>query len=198
MNDRESDERVMARLAGGDQQALDELMSRWQGPLWCFIDRMCAGAGATDDVYQETWMRVYVYRKRYRPRLPFRPYLFAVAMNCCRKALRRAWQPRLAGAGLEHLPHPADPQPPPAAGLIADEQHRMLHRAIQRLPEMQRGVVLLYLLLGPDYGQIARVLGRSRGTVRSHMHHALNALRASLSWIARPTEGEVDHERHLH
>lgn len=197
MNSTESDERVMARLAGGDEQALAELMNRWQGPIWCFINRMCAGLGATDDVYQETWMRVYLYRKRYRPKLPFRPYLFAVALNCCRKALRRAWQ-RDPHAGLENLPHPADPEPLPPDNLIADEQHRMLHRAIQRLPEMQRGVVLLYLLLGPDYGRIARVLGRSRGTVRSHMHHALNALRVSLSWISCPTEGEVDHERHLH
>jgi len=194
----ESDERVMRCLGRGQDAALGELMSRWQAPLWCFIDRMAAGLGATDDMYQEVWTRVFLYRRRYRPEMPFRPYLFTIAVNCCRRALRHRRRPGEGLARLEDAPPAADPDPAPLDKLIAAERHGRLHRAIRRLPQMQRSVVLLYLLFDSDYAEIARVLGRRRGTVRSHMHHALIALRRTLTRISVPAEGKVDHERQVH
>jgi len=198
MDTTDSDERVMEHLARGDDDALAELVGRWQGPLWCFIDRMCRRADVTDDVYQEVWTRIFVYRKRYDPARPFRAYLFAIAVNCCRRVLkRRRWRDEIFGR-LDDAPPPVAADPSPAERMAAGERHRMLHRAISRLPEMQRAVVLLYLLGGGDYGGVAEALGKRPATVRSHMHHALTALRRTLTTISIAAEGKVDHERQVH
>jgi RNA polymerase sigma-70 factor (ECF subfamily) len=183
MDGRESDERVMQRLGRGDDSALAELMDRWRGPVWRFIDRLCRPLRITDDLYQEVWTRVYLYRRRYDPDRPFRPYLFAIAVNCCRRALEgRHWQPAPLGDPPASDPAGAEASPPEA--LIAAERADRLHQAINRLPEAQRIVVLLHCLMDADYGQIAATLGRSVGTVRSHMHHALRNLRGALAGLA--------------
>ena len=63
---------------------------------------------------------------------------------------------------------------------------------------MQRAVVLMYCLITTDYAEIAAALGRTRATVRSHMHQALKHLRTSLEKVAFSAESEVDYERRLH
>ncbi|MHC4717159.1 MAG: RNA polymerase sigma factor [Planctomycetota bacterium] len=195
MPDTESDERLMGRLTGGEGEALAELVNRYQGPLWCFIDRMCSALGVTDDVYQEVWTRIYIYRKGFKPDGNFRRYLFTVAVNCCRTALkRRRW--RLLD--FNTVDEPADPDPPPAERLMADEDRRALHRAIDDLPRRQRSVVLLYLLYSTDYERIATVLDARAATVRSHMSRALRRLRGNLSRIPMNRESQVDHERSVH
>ena len=67
MDQHVSDERIMERLARGDESALGELMKRWAGAITCFIDRMCGSLHATDDIHQEVWTRIFLYRKRYKP-----------------------------------------------------------------------------------------------------------------------------------
>jgi len=193
----ESDEHVMLRLAGGEEAAIGELMRRWEGPIWYLIDRMCGKLGVSDDVYQEVWTRLFLHRRRYNPNLQFRPYLFAIAANCCRSALWRGRADRRFVTPLEDSPDaPSASDPPPIDAVIAREQGELLHEAVARLPLMQRTVVLLYLVFDTSYERIARVLGRSPVTVRSHMHHALKNLRATLTKVAlKSPESQVDHER---
>ena len=198
----QTDEGVMSRLAGGDDAALAELMTRWEGPIWCFIQRMCGPGGAVDEIYQEVWTRLYLYRQRYRPPKPFRPYLFSIAVNCCRTAIKRAGRYDWQSARLDDAPPPTADDPPPLEGLVAAEESARLHSAVASLPPQQRAVVLLYMLCDSSYARIAVVLGKRVGTVRSHMHHALAALRGTLTRIAleRPAgqagpKGKVHHER---
>jgi len=191
-----ADEQLMGSLAAGDDSALGELMRRWQGRVWCFIDRMCWALHATDDIHQDVWTRVYLYRKRYKPTRGFRPYLFAVAINCCRTALRKGRRQPWAAYDADALAEQsvAD-DPPPVEAMVQAERAGQLRRAIADLPEAQKAVVLLYLLATSDYGEIASLLGLSVGTVRSHMHHALCRLRSVLTHLAAEAERQVDHDR---
>ena len=199
MDQHDSDERIMAQLALGDESALGELMSRWGGPIRCFINRMCGSLHATDDIHQEIWTRVFVYRRRYKPAMPFRGYLFKVALNCCRTAMRRGSIGRSMTTsldeGIDRMP--AGDDPPAIDVMIENETKAMLHRAISFLPERQRAVVLLYVLFDMNYNRIAEVMGKSAGTVRSNMHHALKKLRTTLNRITQDSESQVDHERQI-
>ncbi len=192
----ESDEEVMRRLRGGDGSALAVLMDRWRGPVSYFIHRMCGPAGSVEDVCQEVWMRLYRYRENYDGERPFGPYLFAIASNRCRTAVSRGASRRGRERSLEEgpPPEPSD-HPEPVQALISREESCALHRAIAGLPDTQRAVVLLYLLCSADYGQIAAVLEKKAGTVRSHMHHALQKLRTALRKTPRRSQAQVDHER---
>ncbi len=196
MKQTESDERLMQRVARGDELALRELTRRWGGPLGSFIARMCRSLGCSDDVQQDVWMRLFLYRKRYDPSRPFRGYLFRIAVNCCRNALyrdhvRREYL-RISVNDPDQLASESDP--PPMDVLIAEERDMKLHLAISRLPFAQRAVVLLYFLCGTDYKQIATILRRSPRTVRSNMHHALRKLRGALTGILEGSEIEVNHD----
>jgi len=193
----ESDEEVMRRLGRGDRSALGVLMARWQGRVAYYIRRMCGLLASPEDVSQDVWMRLYRYRASYDEAKPFGPYLFAIAGNCCRRNVSQGSRRREREHSLE-----ADPQPPaaceapgPVQTLISREQTRALHEAISRLPDMQRAVVLLYLLCSADYAEIAQALSRKPATVRSHMHHALKKLRGALSGASVRSESQVNHER---
>ena len=196
MDPQNSDEHVMQELMRGDESALNELIRRWSGPIDRFIKRMCGSPHAADDVHQEVWIRVFKYRRHYKPIMPFRGYLFKIALNCCRTALRREAPARCFTRTIhQNLDERISGNDvPPIDALIDKERKALLHQAISSLPPKQRAVVLLYILFDTDYGRIADVLERSPGTVRSNMHHALRRLRSTLSRLTRDPESQVDHE----
>jgi len=196
MNDQPTDEQVMQALADGRDDAMAELMRRWQAPVRCFVSRMVSGQARADDVSQEVWTRLYLYRRRYRRSGAFRSYLFTIAANCCRTALVRRRgafaRPNASAPALDDPPaHTPSPSEPPEAAEARPE----LHHAIALLPHTQRAVVLLYLLCSADYGRIAEILGHSVSTARSLMHLALVRLRTRLTKLTLAAERRVDHDR---
>ncbi len=196
MDASETDRDVMGRLAGGDREALAEMMRRWGPKIWCYIERACARLDCSEDLYQEVWMRVFLHRERYDPAREFRPYLFTIAANCCRTALsrgaRRAGRQRRLDDDTSGTVDPQASQP--LQTVIRREEKDRLHRAVDDLPPAQRDVVLLYLLCSADYGEIASVLKKKPGTLRVHMHQALRRLRRVLGQATPDVATEVNHE----
>ena len=194
------DAQLMSLVAGGRDDAFATLIDRWRPRVWMFIDRMCGRLGRNDDIFQDVWMRIYLYRKSYDPGRTFKSYLFTVVVNCCRTNLAKYFP--------EPATHPAPPhstgpdsishEPEPLDALIDHEQHRHVRQAVDRLPEKQRTVVLLYLLYDSNYSMIAEALSLRKGTVRSHMSLALKNLRRLLVRTSPTTEplpkGQVSHE----
>src|SRR4029453_1328845 len=84
----EADETLMVAVAAGDGAAFAELCRRWQQPLVRLLARQTAGRDV-DDLYQETWLRVVRAAGRFSRGRPFRPWLFQIAINCCRDWGRR-------------------------------------------------------------------------------------------------------------
>ena len=71
-------------------------------------------------------------------------------------------------------------EPSPGAKLIATETATLVSHAVSLLPQQQRAVVVLRIWDQLSYAEIADIVGRSEGTVRSHMHHGLTAMRKYL------------------
>ena len=197
-----NDAQLMSLVARGQNDALATLIDRWRHRVWTFIDRMCGYLGRTDDIFQDVWMRIYLYRKNYDPgrNKSFKSYLFTVVVNCCRTNMTK-YMTRSAACETPIEANNADSpssDPAPLDALIKNEQNLQVRRAIGRLPEKQRTVVLLYLLYDSDYSLIAEALGLRNGTVRSHMSLALKNLRRSLvrkspADVPSP-EGQVSYE----
>ena len=78
------DAQLMSLVAGGQADALATLIDRWRHRVWGFIDRLCGRLGRNDDIFQDVWMRIYLYRKSYDPASAknFKSYLFTVVVNC--------------------------------------------------------------------------------------------------------------------
>lgn len=169
----ESDERLMARLAGGDESALAPLLERYRGSLYGFLARRVGEADA-DDLFQETWLRVVRYGDRFDSERRFSTWLFQIANNLCRDRGRRREvrdRHRLA-AQAQAREDPARRRAPPIEGVI-DVRER-----VARLPDRLREVLVLRYYRDLPEKEIARIAGIPAGTVKSRLHAAVKALRA--------------------
>ena len=172
----ERDEWLMAQAALGQREPLEVLVRRYAQPLVSFLTRMARDRHRGEELFQEVFLAVWRKRGQYQFPRPFKPWLYAIAVNKCRAAFRSAREelpleaadPPVAGGGS------------PAEVAIATETAARVARAVGRLPPQQRAVVALRVWDGLSYAEIASAVACSEATVRSHMHHGLRAIRAAL------------------
>ena len=172
------DEDLMADVADGRADLLEGLVRRHGTPLLTFLTRMVGNRHRAEELFQEVFLAVWLKRQQYKHPRPFRPWLYAIALNRCRADFR------LRRSGAVTLPDehcPADPDASPAEHVIAAETAERVSQAVTRLPPQQRTVVVLRVYQGLPYARIAQIVGCTEGTVRSHMHHGLAALRQELA-----------------
>lgn len=176
-----TDEELMQAVATGDEGALRELTGRWRRPLYAFLQRAADGR-ETDDLYQETWLRVVRAARAFDPRRRFSTWLFQIALNLSRDLRRRTLPETLPPDALEQA---ADPGAS-AAGVHGDARDAALdvRRLLLGLPEAQREVVTLRLLDDVPEDEVAQIVGCPRGTVKSRLHLGL----ARLAELARAGE----------
>ena len=161
-----TDEALVGQVARGDEQALAELLRRWERPLAHFLHRRTGGRDV-EDLYQEVWLRVVRAAERFDGERRFSTWLFQIALN-----LSRDWQRRRPA-------EPSDAEPVgetrPAARAEAGLD---VERLLARLPEAQREVVALRYLHDLSEDEVALLLDIPRGTVKSRLHHAIARLNA--------------------
>lgn len=191
----ETDEQLMEGVRRGERGCLDVLVRRHGAPVLSVIRRSVRSEAVAEDLFQDVFTRVWTKRRTFEPGRSFRPWLYAIAMNRCREWARR--QPRRERTGFFEG-WAADP--PAGDGAVGGDEAeraetaRSVESAVAALPETQRTVVVLRLVSGMTYGQIASAMGIAEGSARSNMHHALRSLRRSLEPLLRsepePAEGE--------
>ncbi len=171
----ERDESLMQLVAAGRADLLEWLVRRHAAGLLTFLARMLGDRHRAEEQFQEVFLAVWLKRRQYQYPRPFRPWLYAIALNRCRAVFRLR-----TPAPLSLAESPAGDDASPADQLIAEETADLVSRAVTRLPPQQRAVVVLRIWQGLSYARIAEVVGCTEGTVRSHMHHGLAALREAL------------------
>ncbi len=167
-----TDEELMMQVQAGDDAALGVLIQRWRGPLYGFLHRRVE-ASATDDLFQDTWLRVVRSRGRFDPSRRFSTWLFQIANNLCRDRGRRLASWQRARAALARTAASAEEPRPLPPELALD-----VHERLGELPERLREVLLLRYFGGLSEPEIAEAASIPRGTVKSRLHAAVRALRA--------------------
>ena len=175
-----SDEVLMQRVAGGDQQALEELVRRYADRLLTFIHRTVGNRHRAEEIFQETIFTIWRKSRQYNSNQPFRPWLYKIALNGCRVDFRKA---RLPTQAMLEDAVPGESLDDPQAIAAAAESHAAVKEAVARLPAQQRAVVTMRIWSGLSYAEIADVVDVAESTVRSYMFHALTSLRHILSPI---------------
>lgn len=165
----------MLRVAQGDESAFADLVRRHQRPLLNFFLRSGA-LHESEDLVQETFVRLYRYRDRYQPVARFVTFLYHLARNVWIDRTRRmARTRRLSDALREEAIHREQTHLGPAAGAVMDAA-----TALAALSPKLRDVVVLHIYHGLRYHEIAEVLEIPEGTVKSRMNLAMTALRKAL------------------
>jgi RNA polymerase sigma-70 factor (ECF subfamily) len=174
------DEWLMAEVALGKRDSLEPLVRRYATRLLTFIGHLVRDRHRSEELFQEVFLAVWAKRRQYQFPRPFKPWLYAIAVNRCRAEFRGR-DPREAGPLPDDaVAAPATPGPSPSDTAIAVETAALVARAVAQLPPQQRAVVVLRVWEGLSYAEIAEAVGRTEATVRSHMHHGLAALRKYL------------------
>src|SRR5262245_23876799 len=174
----ERDEWLMAQAALGQREPLEVLVRRYAQPLVSFLTRMVRDRHRGEELFQEVFLAVWRKRKQYQFPRPFKPWLYAIAVNKGRAAFRLS--PGRAELPLEAVAPPVAADASPADVVLATETSALIARAVHQLPPQQRAVVALRVWDGLSYPEIAEVVGCTEATARSHMHHGLRAVREAL------------------
>ena len=131
---------------------------------------------AAEDVAQEAFLRAYRSLERFRDEATLSTWFYRILLNEAHRHLRWRWvRRRVAGEMPEN---PADPSPQDPGDPLLRER---VARALAGLPRGQREAFVLVYLEGWTIAEAARTTGRAIGTLKSHLHRALAALREALA-----------------
>jgi RNA polymerase sigma-70 factor (ECF subfamily) len=173
-----SDEFLAQRAARGDRAALEKLVRRYLRPLHAVTASLLAERADVEDAVQETFRRALAGLAGYRTDRPFAPWLYQIARNVAkdRHAAAARWR-------TEPLPLAGIEAPAPGADVMLEraEIRRLVEAALDELPEQRRTAFRLHDVEGYGTEEVARLMGLSSATVRSHVHHARRALRVVLA-----------------
>lgn len=184
----DSDENLLVRLRDGDRSVFGPLVKRYERELFGYLRRYLGDQDLADDVFQNTFVQVFLKIRQYEPGRAAKPWLYAIATNQAIDALRRRNR-RTADRPAETISAPDEdgearplfellPAPgetPPEAAERTEERERV-RAAVDRLPELLRQAVLLVYFQGLKYQDAAEVLNIPVGTVKSRLHAALMKL----------------------
>ena len=84
-----SDERLMKLSAAGDSNSFESLIRRYARPLMTLINRMLGRHHRSEEVFQEVLFSCWKSRAQYKFPRPFKPWLYAIAINQCRQVYRK-------------------------------------------------------------------------------------------------------------
>jgi len=151
----------------GDRQAFGELVRRHRAGVVNVVYRMSGDANLAEDAAQEAFIRAWQHLPSYRPRSPFRNWLYRIANNAALDALRREKET----VNIDDLPL-ADPGELPEATLEGKQQAEFVQEAVLALPPASRAVLILREYEGLSYKEIAETLDIPLGTVMSRLNYA--------------------------
>jgi RNA polymerase sigma-70 factor (ECF subfamily) len=191
-----SDEDLLIRFCKGQTEAFGILMRRYERELFGYLRRYLGDGTLAEDVFQNTFLQVYVKSNQYEPGRPVRPWLYTIATNQAIDALRRngRHQALSLDQGREELVE-GDAHslmdllesrgPSPVEAAEGQERRERIRASVDKLPDFLRQVLVLAYYQGLKYREIAEILDIPVGTVKSRLHAALVKLQEV--WASSPS-----------
>jgi RNA polymerase sigma-70 factor, ECF subfamily len=167
----------MRAVRAGDCGQLGGLFERYHVALFDFLCRTTGDRTAAEDLVQDVFVRILKYRHTYRDDSCFETWLFRIARNARADFFRRRTPVRTVD--MDHArDEPATDDADPVLGLQMSADTARLKRALMRLPEDKRELLVLARYRNMRYDQIAALLEIEVGAVKVRVHRALKQLRA--------------------
>jgi RNA polymerase sigma-70 factor (ECF subfamily) len=183
----EQDRADMARLAAGQDKALNDLMGRHAEALFRYLLRVLQNESEAEDLAEESFVRIYLNRARYRPGNRFSTWLYTIATNLARDLQRRkvrhpqvsleAQNPETGHDFREALP---EKRPNPSERLESNERAEAVRQAVAALPEDLRLPLVLSEYEDKSHAEIGEILNCSPKAVEMRLYRARQQLRVTL------------------
>jgi RNA polymerase sigma-70 factor (ECF subfamily) len=195
-----SDEELLSRFCKGQHEVFGILVRRYQRELYGYLRRYLGDPSLADDVFQATFLQLFVKANQYEAGRPVRPWLYTIATHQAIDAMRRLGRhptvslDQATGESSEGELHSLidlleSREVDPFEHTHADERRTLVRVAVDRLPDFLKQVVLLAYYQGLKYRDIAEILDIPVGTVKSRLHTALTKLHEA--WSESPSISEL-------
>jgi RNA polymerase sigma-70 factor (ECF subfamily) len=173
-----SERDLVVRSRNGDRSAFGQLYVLYEAGIYRYAYRLLEDADEADDIRQETFVRAYQALPRFRGEAGFRTYLLTICTNLCRDRMRQRHRRPVSSYGLSpsefapagqfHAPESADP----CHLLEQADQAKRVWRALRRLPEAPREILLLRHVEGLEMEEIAQIVGCTKISVPVRLFRA--------------------------
>jgi len=179
-----TDEELVTRSRGGDVDSFNQLILRWERPIYALAYRVIGREEDARDVAQETFLRAFRALPGFKGEAKFSSWLYRIALNLCRD-----WMRRQRRAPVMQMPEGVDPielaaETGPAESiedLVARrELSAIVEEAMTILPEEQRTAIILKEYHGLTFQAIADLQGVPLSTVKTRLYQGLSVLRRHL------------------
>lgn len=164
----------MLAVRDGDLASLGLLFDRYHAALFGFLSRVTGDRSAAEDLVQDVFVRVLKYRGTYREGGNFETWLFRIARNARADHFRK--RKPVESVSDELLDGPSDAVGP-ARQFERDREAERLKRALLKLREDKRELIVLARYQGMSHEAIADLLGIQTGAVKVRFHRAMKELR---------------------
>jgi RNA polymerase sigma-70 factor (ECF subfamily) len=180
-----SDEELVARAKAGDTDSFNQLVRRWERPIFALAYRTLGREEDARDVTQETFLRAFRALPGFKGDAKFSSWLYRIALNLCRDAMRRDRRAPVVAVpeGLELSDLAPEPQDTASVEDLAarSELSAAVAEALKQLPSEQRTAIILKEYHGLTFQEVAEAMSCPLSTAKTRLYQGLMQLRRLLA-----------------
>jgi RNA polymerase sigma-70 factor (ECF subfamily) len=181
--DKYTDAELLKRYREGDETAFREIVERYKNSLYSFLRRFLNRQDLVEDVFQETFLQLFASRDSFDTSRPLRPWLFTIAANKAKDALRK--MQRHSSMSIGAIADSGDVSVDDVINILTsykitppdevtmEETARRVREIVADMPENLRGILILAYFEQFSYKHMAEILSIPIGTVKSRLHTAV-------------------------
>jgi len=179
-----TDEELVALSIGGDVESFNQLVLRWERPIFALAYRVIGREEEARDVVQETFLRAFRGIGKFRGQAKFSSWVYRIALNLCRDWIRRERRapilPTPEGVDVVELAAEQGPVESIEDLVARNDMSKVVADLMTRLPEEQRTAIILKEYHGMTFQEIADLQRVPLSTVKTRLYQGLNVLRRHL------------------
>jgi RNA polymerase sigma-70 factor (ECF subfamily) len=194
-----TDGELLGLYSDGEEAAFREIVNRYRNGLYAFLRLFLNRQELVEDVFQETFLQLFTSRDNFDKNRPLRPWLFTIAANKAKDALRKWQRTNAITIGTmsdsddlsfdDVLNTVTSYSTMPYEELQKDETATRVRRIMTDMPDNLREILILAYFNRFSYKQMAEILSIPIGTVKSRLHTAVG--RFAKEWKASVGSNEA-------
>lgn len=175
------DQQLVADFLSGDDASFEELVQKYLSPLYNFIFQFTRDEHVAEDLVQETFIKVWKNIARFDQKRSFKTWIFTIAKNTTfdyfKKKKSIPFSSFIDEEGKNTLEAIDENAPLPDEVLEKDERIQDLERALEKIPELYRALLVLAYREDFSLMEISQILGEPYNTIKSRHQRAMKLLK---------------------
>jgi RNA polymerase sigma-70 factor (ECF subfamily) len=168
---------LINRTEAGERDAFDDLVRKYQKPLYAMLYRMVGNHEDASDLLQKAFVKAFTGLRSFERRATFKTWLYQIAINLAKNVYRD--RARIEQVPIDDVIIKKNPRT--LETMIINENKQLVRQSLASLPEKQRITLMLRVQSEKKFEEIAGIMKCSVGTAKANYHHAVQKLKAIMA-----------------